>query len=241
MEDDRVLALLDELSDTSRRPAKRSVTAAQAPRIGGLRMSARPPAARPSPFLEERLADARGSAARLSGTAADLARRLAEVEQASAAVLRELDRASEELAFLRANGLVTPSASSALPGVLRTGSAPVRVPRDPPVRCAEHPLYEPPLRADAARYQQFTVDRYNATMDGVKARRPRVVLWSLLLAAAISTVLVLVALLSHETLPPLWLGVLPAVWMIPVPFFALSFRGTQRILHRNHFRLPEES
>jgi hypothetical protein len=35
-----------------------------------------------------------------------------------------------------------------------------------------------------------------------------------------------------------WIAVLPAIWMIPVPFFVLSFFVTQRVLRRNHLDLP---
>jgi len=77
-------------------------------------------------------------------------------------------------------------------------------------------------------------------MDALKARRPVVAVIALALAAAVSTLLVAVAVVAHEPEPPFWFAALPIVWMIPVPFFVLSFRGTRRILRRNHFDLPQE-
>jgi uncharacterized membrane protein HdeD (DUF308 family) len=71
----------------------------------------------------------------------------------------------------------------------------------------------------------------------LKSRRRRLALWTVVVAAGISTVLVLLTLWAREPMPAWWLAVLPGIWMLPVPFFVLSFFGTQRVLRRNHLNV----
>ena len=115
----------------------------------------------------------------------------------------------------------------------------------PPASARPAPSARPAVgsaRTPAARapepYGQFTVARYNRTIGGLKARRRRLAWWTVVLAGAISAVFVTFSLLAHEPSPVIWLAVLPAIWMIPVPFFLISFLSTQRVLRRNHLDFP---
>lgn len=194
---------------------------------------------RPSGYLDERLARA-GSAATTAGRGlsgmADQVQALREtVEQ----LALELERASEELRFMRSeNGIPEPVGSPALAGAgpsldgshaALTGGDGGASDRGPMA-----------LGAGPPAYLEFTARRYNATMRGIKGRRRRLAVISLTLAVSISYVLVTLAVFEHDTFSPWWLVLLPVIWLIPLPFFVLSFRGTHRILHRNHFDLPEE-
>ena len=81
--------------------------------------------------------------------------------------------------------------------------------------------------------------RYNRTIDALKGRRNKLVVLTLLLSAAIGAFLTLVVLYSPVTNPPLWVAVLPLVWIVPIPFFLLSFRGAHRVVQQNPLHLPE--
>lgn len=191
------------------------------------------PAGRPSPYLEERLEVAQRLLAGLRGEADDLARRTVGLRWALEAVGSEVTWAASEVAFAREHGLL---------GLAAVDAAPPESERPGARAVPSTPATPTEARAVAStdpRYRDFTVQRYNATMGAIKRRRPTVVVVSLLVAAVLSAALIAVAYASHAPEPPWWLAALPGIWMIPVPFFVLSFRGTQRILRRNHFDLPE--
>ncbi len=96
-------------------------------------------------------------------------------------------------------------------------------------------------KPQSGRFAAFTVEKYNRTIGNLKERRVSLAGWTVALAAVISGVLVTLSLLAHEPAPPIWFAALPAVWMVCVPFFVVSFLSTQRVLRRNHLVLPEAS
>ncbi|MCI4348156.1 MAG: hypothetical protein L3J97_06025, partial [Thermoplasmata archaeon] len=97
---------------------------------------------------------------------------------------------------------------------------------------------QPP--APPGRFGRFTVALYNKTVDDLRRRHRIVAPLTVLLSIAIGITVVAVTLLYGAYGSPLWIALLPTVWLIPVPFFALAFRGTQRMLSRDHLRLPDE-
>jgi hypothetical protein len=181
-----------------------------------------------SPYLEERLAVASGSIVSLGQEVRVMGEHWQRLQGTVELLERELGMAAREVAFLS-------SADGTPPAPL---PIPVEVPRSSPAPTpvavrAPSPTSTPPTPA----YLGFTAARYNATVDGLKGRRRRLALWTAVLAAIISAALVALALWAHEPTPPLWLAVLPVLWMVPVPFFVLSFFGTQRVLRRNHLNV----
>ena len=144
---------------------------------------------------------------------------------------RELGNATREAVFLRSGD--DPATSP-----LKLPTGPVRRPRPEAAHGKSDPA--PPGRPAPPAYTAFTAARYNSTVDGLKSRRRRLALWTVVVAALISATLVAVAVWAHEPTPPLWLAVLPGIWMLPVPFFVLSFFGTQRVLRRNHLNVAGE-
>lgn len=90
-----------------------------------------------------------------------------------------------------------------------------------------------------AVFERFTVDRYNRTIGALKRRHAPLAAVTLLLSAGIGVVLVEVVLHSPPSTPPAWVAALPLVWLVPLPFFLLAFRGTHRVLERNHLDLPD--
>lgn len=200
----------------------------------------RPPPARTSPYLENRLADARVSVVDLRRDIEEVARRTGTLQSAVVSLEDELGRAADELEFARTHGLLDrPHPAGPAPTPLAADGPALRATTRPRPRPSDGPGVRSRASSDGARYPGFTVARYNETMTGLKRRRHLVAIISLAVAAAISAVLVAVAFVSHGPEPPLWLEALPGIWMIPVPFFLLGFRGTHRILQRNHFDLPE--
>jgi hypothetical protein len=178
-----------------------------------------------SPYLEDRLEAAHAAAAELSGEFAQMERRGSSLRVAVQTIEDELVRASDELAFLRErqereydpppNGLPTPTPAG------RLGPAPPEVPRAPP-------------------YEQFTAERYNRTVRDAAGRRRRVAAYTIALATIISAALLAVTLLIREPFPTPWvLGLLPVVWLVPVPFFLVSFRGSQRVLGNHPLDVAE--
>lgn len=87
-------------------------------------------------------------------------------------------------------------------------------------------------------FEGFTVDRYNRTVGGLSGRWSRTASAVVVAAALISVALELLLLLYWEPTPVWWIAVLPLVWMIPVPFFVVSFRATHRMIRRSSFDLP---
>jgi hypothetical protein len=185
-----------------------------------------------SPYLEERLAVASGSLSSLGKEVQEMGERWTHLQGTVADLRRELGNAAREVDFIRSAGAGTPA-----PGpVSRLSSAPAGSGAviSPSTAPFDGGTTSPP-------YLEFTSTRYNATIDGLKGRRLRLAIWTLVLAALISAALVALALWAREPVPSMWLAVLPAVWMVPVPFFLLSFWGTQRVLRRNHLNVAGDS
>ncbi|MCI4317774.1 MAG: hypothetical protein L3J96_04485 [Thermoplasmata archaeon] len=186
-----------------------------------------------SPYLDDRLAAASEVADALSTEFEAIQQQTNRLGGSVATLREELGRASEELAFLRSG-----------PGFDTQPSQRDRAPR------ADAPTVRPtktsgrsggPASATDSRpaYDSFTVSRYNETVGEVRRRRRWLFGSTLALATGISAVLVAVAYLAHEPMPPWWLAGLPLVWMIPVPFFLASFVGTHRMLSTHSLELPE--
>jgi hypothetical protein len=182
-----------------------------------------------SPFLDDRLATAREVAAGISTEFDTIQRQTLDLGTAVATLRSELDRASEELAFLRTNE-AAPRTVAPSPKLAER-----RVPRPTP------PDPTPSRRARPAPdgFDAFTVARYNETVRDLQGRRHRLRATTIVLAVAISAALLVLAYLTHEPTPPWWLAGLPIIWMIPVPFFLSSFVGTHRILADQPLDLPE--
>jgi hypothetical protein len=193
-----------------------------------------------SPYLEERLALAQARVA-------SLAREVAALDPPSPGVALEvgslgveLDSARRELDFLRGN-----AGAPAAP-FLAPGASPVYL-DGPPTPSTED--RGSTLRESRSRWgrqgvfpppgavAEFTVGRYNRTIARLKARRRRLAVLTLALAAGVSVLLVAWTLSFREAPVPLWIELLPAIWLVSVPFFIFSFRGTQRVLRRNHLEL----
>ena len=179
----------------------------------------------PSPYLEERLAIAGSLASELSSRALTVERNLKGLRTALETIEQELGHASEELGFVRSQGLLEESRAE-----------------DARTAAISHPSGLP-SRTPAATgsYEDFTVARYNETVGDLHARRRAVGWGAIVLAIAISAILLYLTLRAHEAVPPIWLAVLPLVWMVPVPFFVAAFRGTHRVLRENRLELPEET
>lgn len=110
----------------------------------------------------------------------------------------------------------------------------------PPWSPASTPTYPDPQQNSHQRtYKDFTVDRYNRTVGSLEARHSRVAALTLLLSAGIGALLIEIVIHSPPSNPSAWIVFLPLVWMVPLPFFLLAFRGTHRILERNPLDLPE--
>ena len=259
---DPILAELDAIEDELVRlpprpaPAKRPlpppvVYVPTEPPPDPPRRPAPPPAeaasGRPSLYLEERLSGARDGLSLLREDIREIAHRSARADRTSATVADDLEKAASELAFIRARGLFAEDPErrpSDLPAP--SDDPPERLRRDPvpPGAASEREGWtrmgepvRPSETADGARYPEFTAVRYRATIRAAKRRWPIVSVVTLLTATAVSGGLVGLTYLLHAPAPPWWVEALPAVWLIPVPFFALSFRGTHRMLGRDRFDL----
>ena len=178
--------------------------------------------------LDERLVIASAAMAALGRDIREFGERWERLQSAAERLEREIGNATLESGFLRS--------ASALGNEATTTSPPPRynplaAEVGPGARPA--PTHEPSSLA----YSGFTVARYNSTIGNLKARHRRLAWWTVLIAAVISAILVTLAVLAHEPMPPVWLAILPVVWMIPVPFFVISFFSTQRVLRRNHLDL----
>ncbi|HEV2316568.1 MAG TPA: hypothetical protein VGV89_03220 [Thermoplasmata archaeon] len=197
--------------------------------------------ARVSPYLEERLARARRDAARLQAGARELAGWVQVVGVLSDSMATELGRAVDELAYARERGLIGDGGGTADPPFgtrhVRAGTDSGRTGGSWAVASSAAPAEVEEEAPGADRYRRFTVAEYNRSIGGLKRRWPTVAVLAVVVGAVISAILVAIAFLSHAPEPPVWVAVLPAVWAIPVPFFALAFRGTRRILRRNHLEL----
>jgi len=152
-------------------------------------------------------------------------------------VRKELDRAAQELAFVRSRnrneGAVTSPTVAAGPPPATQRPGPAW--RIGAVQTTGTAATDP----GAGPYHQFTAARYNRVVGGLRAGRRRFVSLTVLFSVGISTGLVVLTILARAPNPPIWLAALPLVWMIPVPFFVLSFRGTHRVLSQNPLEVAE--
>ena len=249
LDDDLILQEIDRLREElgSRSTAQgRSSSPAELPEWDESGVSSGPEEvdwAASSPYLEERLRVARTLASRLAQEAGNVERGMQGLRTALETMDQELGRASDELDFVRNEAwsepgpgsrpatvpVPRPSAGSSSATDGRAGASTSLVPTSRPL---------PPNATGS--FQDFTVARYNRTVEELHARR-RATLWVVLvLAAAISAALLFLTLKAHEPVPAVWLAVLPLVWMIPVPFFVVAFRGTHRVLREHRLELPEE-
>lgn len=193
-----------------------------------------------TPYLEERLALAQASVASLAREVAALDPPAPVIALEVGSIGLELDSARRELDFLR--GTAESDAPTSLPPVtspVYLGTPPdrslefgPRAARHARSRWGEQGVFLPP-----GAVAEFTVGRYNRTISRLKSRRRRLAVLTLALAVAVSVILVAWTLSFRESAPPLWIELLPAIWLVSVPFFVFSFRGTQRVLRRNHLEL----
>ncbi|HEV8050732.1 MAG TPA: hypothetical protein VGP88_09100 [Thermoplasmata archaeon] len=192
----------------------------------------------PSPYLDERLAAARAASIAVSHEFVRMERRAHALRGTVERLQGELDDASAELAFLRS--------SAAFDGESEDGLDPPERPARFELAATVGPEARPrtstdpePRRADAPVFEAFTADRYDATVRQAQSRHGRVAAATVLLAVLISTGLLALTYFAHEPMPVWWLAVLPLVWLIPVPFFIASFRGTHRLLRQKRLELTE--
>ncbi len=193
-----------------------------------------PPDAMPlSPYLEERLRLAHRAMATLGRELSTLERRWGVVRAAAEHLDRELERAEDEAGFLGRLAAVPLAAEPIAEGPVRAGGEE----EAPEARAAVEGDRVVPDDGSLP-YLRFSADRYNRTIGALKFRRRRLVGWTVGLAVAISGALGTAAFLAHEPPPDPWLAILPLVWLVPVPFFVVSFLATHRVLRRNHLDVP---
>jgi hypothetical protein len=255
-ENERVLREIDRLQDEVRgrvRPGDPAPAAAPPPTVKKPDPPAKPverpatanrvdPWESPNSYLEERLRLADSAAADLGRDVRSIAETWSRVGARMNELESEVRAAHAELGFIHAAARGWDTLPSVLPSSVLPQRAPVALPIPAPRPARARPtgaLPAPSIAAAApAAYAGFTADRYNRTIGALKERRRRLAGWTFVSAGLISLVLVLITAFAKESMPPMWLAVLPAVWMIPVPFFVLSFRGTQRVLRHNHLEVP---
>jgi hypothetical protein len=158
-----------------------------------------------------------------------MGQRSRQVDRNLEALYLELDRAAQELEFLGSEGgfgfedTTAPSAGRA-----EWDESPTDRTKRP---AAVSPTDSAHERNSA--FLKFTAQKYDRTVADLHRRRRRLLFWTVGFGIGISAALEVVNYLSHEVMPPIWLAILPAVWLLPVPFFLLAFRGTQRTLKAN--------
>lgn len=183
-----------------------------------------------SPYLEERLQVARNSMATLGRELRGLELRWQGIRDAAQLLEEELGNATLEAEFLRSAGPNVPGGALAT----RSPSGPAPVPL-PNARANVRSSSRAPR---SAPFAGFTAAQYNRTVSDLRSRRRRLAWWTVGAAAAISGVLVTLQLVAREPMPSIWLALLPIIWMVPVPFFLISFLSTQRLLRRQPLDLP---
>ncbi len=177
-----------------------------------------------SPYLEERLGLASASLVHLGAGLRAIDGQWRDLQVAADRLGQEMEEAAQEIEYLRAR------AEGASTGVAARGPL-ISASETLAARAASR---ETPVDAP---YSQFTADRYRKTIGSVRMRRRAIAAWTIGLAVVISGALLTFTVLAREATPPLWLAVLPVVWLIPVPFFVVSFRATQRIVAQNSLDL----
>ncbi len=234
------LAELDRLAEELRR-ARASVLGNAAPdREGNERTvgSLLPPFPAsegvPVLYLEERIDSADRLTRRLGQEVEKSGGRSRAVDDHLEAIHQELGRAARELQFL----VSEVGAGFDRPAKPATARAAWDESDEPPVRTRSADVNDTlpvrPVLATGAQFEEFTAERYDTTVAQLKSRRRSLLGWTIGLAVGISGALEVLNLLAHEPTPVPWLAFLPIVWILPVPFFVLSFRGTQRVLKGNH-------
>lgn len=178
-----------------------------------------------TPYLEERLRIAGASMVVLGRELRNLEQRWGGLRQSAEVLEQELASAVREVDFLRSSARIGPEATAVPPPSSRASPT-------------DRATATPPTPSRPEPYGAFTAARYHRTVGGLKGRRRALAWWTVLLAATISAILIILALLAGESTPPVWIAVLPAVWLIPVPFFVVSFLATHRVLRRNRLDLP---
>jgi hypothetical protein len=167
-------------------------------------------------------------------------RRLRDLRSLVAGFEQELNRAVRELVFVRASyegGAPSPPVPGPpeSPGGTESPSG-----REPPKGGSMAPppgsiAFAPP--PPPGRFGRFTLPRYNRAVEEVEKRQGFLSVLTVALSATIGAAIVTVTLVYATSDPPLWMALLPAIWLVPVPFFVLTFRGTRRVLTRNHLAL----
>jgi len=203
-------------------------------------------AAAPSGYFEEHLDAARRAVGNIHEKVGELESASSSLRQRVAAAESELDRIREEYQFVRSreerpfsssfSGTTVPPWSEDELGPAPAPGAPVA----PRLSSGSFTA----IRAASASppppvYERFTVHRYNRTIESLKEGRATLVILTLVLSAIVGVALVLLVLYSPIVNPPVWVAALPLVWIVPIPYFLLSFRGTHRVLRENHLNLPE--
>jgi hypothetical protein len=178
-----------------------------------------------SPYLEERLKVASASMAALGRDIRELGGRWERLQSAADILEQEIANATLESGFIH-----TAQGMGEEPHALG-GASPMTSPALLGGKDATGNLSS---AAAPTAFAGFTVLRYNSTIRSLKARRRRLAWWTVAVAAAISVVLVTLSVVAREPMPSMWIAFLPVIWMIPVPFFVISFFSTQRVLRGNH-------
>jgi hypothetical protein len=200
----------------------------------------------PSGYFEEHLDAARRAVGTIHEKVGELESASTFLRQRVAAAESELDRISREYQFVRGRGRRNGSAASAGPVVpLWSEEEPSATPTlgVPPTPSLSSGSFTAIRAASASppppAYERFTVDRYNRTIDSLRASRSTLVVLTLVLSAVVGVALLALVLYSPIVNPPIWVAALPLVWIVPIPYFLLSFRGTHRVLGESHLNLPE--
>jgi hypothetical protein len=196
----------------------------------------------PSGYFEEHLLGARRAVGHIQEKVEELQNTSANLRQRVSAAESEIDRITREYLFVRDQARSNAESSDPLTPSWSEGEPNEGQPSwnedTPPLASGAFTAIHaaggtPPV------FEAFTVDRYNRTINSVKAGRTKLVALTLVLSAAVGVALLALVLYSPVVYPPLWVAALPLVWIVPIPYFLLSFRGTQRVLERNHLNLPE--
>lgn len=141
------------------------------------------------------------------------------VDGAIASVRTELEQAHREFQFLRTGGSPADETS-------------------PPRAATGSPPFSPPLPGTEV-FAGFTSARYNRAVGRLQSGRRRLLSLTVIGSAVISGALLTLTLIAREPNPALGLRLLPLVWLVPVPFFLLAFRGTYRLLSHQPFGVAE--
>jgi hypothetical protein len=193
-------------------------------------------------YLEDHLAEARLSVADMDDAIGKLTTTAEYLRHRVTLVGSDLDRITREYLVTREReerpvphseppraASAAPWATTSIPSAHRSGREPTTPPHRPQSDAGS---------GTPAVYEQFTLERYNQTVGAMASRRGALIGLTLLLSALIGSILVLVVVFSPTASPPFWVAVLPLVWVVPIPFFLLSLRGTHRVLDRTDLRLP---